>query len=164
MAPTLGFRSADWFASSVLRFGCVSETDTAHRTGETSHPAGNVATCNELLTRLKDAPDDLGLRERTARACSKIGRDTKAVEILRDHFVHLNAHDWGALPCLCKRCLISDRAAAQVEETHFVRDFAIAAGRLLYFWTPTDLEHERRQVVASVTSKLRDQLKKKTKL
>lgn len=125
----------------------------AGATGGSSADA--VAERDQLLKALRATPEDAGLRERAARACIRAESPERVPELLAGHFIHLNAHDLGPLPCLCKACLAGELHAASTDGTGFVRDFAIAEGRILYFWLPETLNTQRKRVVGSVASNMR---------
>lgn len=49
---------------------------------------------------------------------------------------HLNAHESGPLPCLCKKCLEKAGERIVVDGETFLRREAHAKGRVLYYWLP----------------------------
>jgi hypothetical protein len=83
---------------------------------------------------------------------------TDAAALLQDGFVHLNAHDQGTLPCLCKRCLDPALDRAVVSGTEFALDHAVAHGRVLFYWLPVSLAGSRAEVRRNVVARLRKQL------
>ena len=104
-----------------------------------------------------DGPEQ---RERTARALMGEGRSADAVALLQEGFVHLNAHEPGVLPCLCKSCIDPGAATTAVAGVTYHRDFVTAVGResrrrVLFFWIPETLLGERKRVVRSVEESLR---------
>lgn len=52
---------------------------------------------------------------------------------------HLNMHETGVLPCLCKKCLEKAGERVVVEDEAFVRREARAKGRVLHYWLPESL-------------------------
>lgn len=79
---------------------------------------------------------------------------------LQHNSVHLNAHEVGALPCLCKRCFDSDCRTATAQGMDFVLDVASSAGRLLLYWLPTTLVDDRENVRKQVASRMPAKAKK----
>lgn len=111
-----------------------------------------------LLAALDAQPDDASLRDQAARALYAAGRKREAVALLQAGFVHLNAHDDGSLPCLCKRCLDPEADRAEVSGTAFVRDHAQAQGRVLFYWMPASLAGSETEVRRGVVARLRSRL------
>ena len=100
------------------------------------------------------------MRERAARELAQEGRSAESVALLQHGFIHLNAHEPGILPCLCRACLAPDKIVTQVGTTTYHRDFVITPrgrtrGRVLFFWIPETLLGERRRVLRSVAASLR---------
>lgn len=108
-----------------------------------------------VLAAVEANPTDATTRIDAARACAENGRSAEAAELLAGNFIHLNAHDPGALPCLCKRCLTPDNDTASAGGTDFYRDFAVASGRVLYFWVPAELARKRKQIANDVAAGMR---------
>jgi hypothetical protein len=96
-------------------------------------------TIEALLGDLAANPEDEALRARAAEALRGAGRHREAVELLGEALVNLTAHDGPTLPCLCRRCLEPERAEAEADGMRFVRRFAVAKGRVLYYWAPEEL-------------------------
>lgn len=118
----------------------------------------DVGDVEVLLAALQAQPDDEGLRERAATALLAAGRGREVPALLQGGFVHLNAHDEGRLPCLCKRCLDPDVERAVVSDREFARDHAVARGRVLFYWLPVSLAGSRAEVRRNVAARLRKQL------
>lgn len=97
-----------------------------------------LAEPDVLLGDLAAQPEDEALRERAAMALSERGRHREAVEVL-GALTNLTAHDGPTLPCLCRRCLDADRVEAEAEGIRFTRRFAVARGRVLYYWIPIEI-------------------------
>ena len=112
-----------------------------------------------LLRELAVSVDEPGLRERAARALMRENRHAEAIAVLRTKLAHFNAHEPGALPCLCRRCLRPDEARTTLQGTEFIRDFTVASGRVLFFWLPADLLDQAQQVERSVNAELRSRLR-----
>jgi hypothetical protein len=111
-----------------------------------------------LLAALDARPEDASLRDQAARALYAVGRRREAVALLQAGFVHLNAHDTGSLPCLCKRCLDPEVDRAVVSGTEFLRDHALAQGRVLFYWMPASLAGAVSEVRRGVAARLRSRL------
>jgi hypothetical protein len=97
-----------------------------------------LAEPEALLGDLAQSPSDDALRERAALSLSERGRHREAVEVLAA-LKNLTAHDGPTLPCLCRRCLDPDRIEAEADGIRFTRRFAVAFGRVLYYWAPIDI-------------------------
>lgn len=111
-----------------------------------------------LLRELNAQPGDgePGLRGRAAEALRAHGREREAIELLAP-LTNLTAHDGPTLPCLCQRCLDPDRGDAEADGIAFARRFAVAHGRVLYYWAPVELADDpglRRSVEARLTRRL----------
>ncbi|WP_052556106.1 hypothetical protein [Enhygromyxa salina] len=110
-----------------------------------------------LLNELAASPDDAALRARAAQSLTKLGRHREAVELLRDRFVNLTAHDGPTLPCLCRRCLKPDLGETHAQDMDFARCFVVAHGRVLYYWAPSELADDpgiSRSVGARLAARL----------
>jgi len=114
-----------------------------------------------LLTELESKPTDLAPRERAARALQAAGEEAEAIALLTAHLRNLTAHEPPPLPCMCKRCLDPVRTSAEAFGFHFTREFAVAEGRVLFYWMPAELKKRSRGVCRSVQSALEDKLRKK---
>jgi hypothetical protein len=113
-----------------------------------------------LLSELAEKPTDLALRERAARALQREGREAEAISVVTSGLRNLTAHEAPPLPCMCKRCLDPAAARAEAFETKFVRDFALAEGRVLFYWVPEELAG-KRGLQSSVQGALAANLRKK---
>lgn len=111
-----------------------------------------------LLAALQARPDDERVREQAATALLDAGRGREALALLQDGLVHLNAHDTGTLPCLCKRCLDPALERAVVAGKEFARDHAVARGRVLFYWVPVSLAGSRAELRRDLAARLRKQL------
>lgn len=109
------------------------------------------------LEALDQDPDDARLRASAARLCAMDGQSSKSAELLGS-FIHLNAHEPGALPCLCKRCFDPALGSADTDGSTFVRGFAVEHGRVLYYWMPEVLSECREHVASDVAARLRKRL------
>jgi hypothetical protein len=107
-----------------------------------------------VLSELQARPDDESLREQAAVALLGAGRGQEALALLHDALVHLNAHDEGALPCLCKRCLDPGMDRAVVSGKEFTRDLAVARGRVLFYWLPASLAGARVELRRNVAARM----------
>ncbi len=116
-------------------------------------------TADTLLAALRAEAKNDALRERTARALEREGRHAEAVQTLVGAYVILNAHGRGALPCLCKRCLVADAARVELAGGEkYRREFVVAERRALFFWVPEGLDEEAARVRASVRTAMRQWL------
>ena len=130
-------------ADDALRYSAVVQLD---------------ARADTLLRELARSADSPDLRERTARALTGENRHVEAVATLCARFAHFNAHEPGALPCLCRLCLRPDESRTTLRGTEFIRDFTVASGRVLFFWVPADLRDQARAIERSVNAELRARL------
>lgn len=99
-------------------------------------------TVEGLLGDLAAAPQDELLRARAAEALSAAGRHREAAELLAAGLVNLTAHDGPTLPCLCRRCLQPELAAAQADGLAFVRRFVVGNKRVLWYWAPVEIAND----------------------
>ncbi len=146
----------------------VAAADMVTRTGRLGYVPGVLSKADSLLETLDDHPEDVGLHERAARALEAESRAGEAVALLQGKFVHLNAHDPGVLPCLCRRCIVADDLTASADGNTFHRDFAISGAasakavakrpRVLFYWIPENLLDRRQKVRRSVATGLRSRL------
>jgi hypothetical protein len=116
-----------------------------------------------LLDELKQKPEDLGLREKTARALQREGRHGEAVQLLTGSLRNLTAHEPPPLPCLCRKCLDPERTSTELFGLTYDREFAVAKGRVLFYWLPRELARRRPGLLRAVQSKLDDKLAVKKK-
>ena len=79
-------------------------------------------------------------------------------DLLKQHR-HLNAHEPGRLPCLCKRCLVMDEETVEVDDVTYHRAHATANGRVLLFWVPEDLLDQLASIRRSVAADMRTRTK-----
>jgi hypothetical protein len=145
-------------AGSGLRYRRVMPERTASPHGPEVPDLVDVTDVGALLAALQALPDDESLRERAATALLDAGRGYEVPGLLQSGLVHLNAHDEGTLPCLCKRCLDPALNRAVVSGTEFARDHAVAHGRVLFYWLPVSLAGSRAEVRRNVVARLRKQL------
>lgn len=121
-----------------------------------------MSTADSLIAKLGEQPDDMGLCERAARALEVEERAAEALALLQQAFIHLNAHDPGILPCLCRRCIVPGELTTTAKGGTFHRDFVVAGSeprpRVLFFWIPAELMGQRRRVRRSVQSGLRSRV------
>lgn len=125
---------------------------------DTSRDVGDIEDLASQLAALDAQPQDESLRDQAARGLYTAGRRREAVALLQAGFVHLNAHDTGSLPCLCKRCLDPEVDRVAVSGTEFVRDHALAQGRILFYWMPASLAGSEAEVRRNVVARLRSRL------
>ena len=123
--------------------------------GESISPASNDGP-DVLLQQLAANPDDEDLRARTAMALTMARRHAEAETVLAS-LTNLSAHDGPTLPCLCRRCLQPGLIEAEADGMAFVRRFAVARGRVLYFWTPRE-QADNRGVLRAVQWRLQQRL------
>lgn len=72
---------------------------------------------------------------------------------------HLNAHEAGPLPCLCKKCFAAAPERVEVGGESFVRREARAKDRVLYHWLPESLVASEKAVRLGVENRMRLRLK-----
>jgi hypothetical protein len=116
-----------------------------------------------LLAELGGKPNDLALRERAARALQREGREADALALLTGSLRNLTAHEAPPLPCMCKKCLDPERPTAEAFGFTFDREFAVAEGRVLFYWVPRELARRRPGLRRSVSAVLGDKLAKARK-
>jgi hypothetical protein len=122
---------------------------------------GEAEEIQALLRQLEQAPDNATLRGRAADALDAAGRRDEAMAILAP-VVNITGHDDDTgLPCLCKACLSRSTETAEAAGMTFRRSFAVARNRVLYFWTPRELD--RPGVRRSVSEALDQRLARKAK-
>ncbi len=121
-----------------------------------------TASSKALLEELDRKPNDLALREQAARALQREGDEAGAITLLTGALRNLTAHEPPPLPCLCKRCLEPALKSAEAGGLAFDRDFAVAAGRVLFYWVPREVRR-KPGLRRSVQAKLEDTLKEKAK-
>ena len=77
---------------------------------------------------------------RQARALEAAGRSGDAARLLIGQQTNLTAHDpRDPLPCLCRHCLNPGLSETTLGQDAFYRDFALAEGRVLFYWVPAEL-------------------------
>lgn len=105
-------------------------------------PAMSASPIEDLEVQLAANPGDETLRARLALALTQAGRHADAASVLSEHLRNLTAHDGPTLPCLCRRCLVPALVTAEADGMTFLRRFAVARGRVLWFWVPTEFADE----------------------
>jgi hypothetical protein len=120
-------------------------------------------TTESLIAELDSKPDDWQLRERAARALQREGRDAEVAKLLTGKLRNLTGHEPPPLPCLCRKCLKPELTTTEALGFTFDREFAVAEGRVLFYWVPRDLRQRRKAVRASVQTVLGDRLGQKKK-
>ncbi|HEX4512621.1 MAG TPA: hypothetical protein VH054_03770 [Polyangiaceae bacterium] len=71
---------------------------------------------------------------------------------------HLNGHESGPLPCLCKKCLPKSGERVEVEGVAFVRREATAKDRILYYWLPEASVPAQKAVRVAVEKRMKTKL------
>jgi hypothetical protein len=112
-------------------------------------------TVEARLAALQAAPKNFALRERAALALTREDRHDDAIKLLREGLIVFNAHSKAPLPCMCKKCLKPGATTAEASGVVFQRDFAVAHGRVLFYWVPDELVSERTRVRNSVRDALK---------
>jgi hypothetical protein len=107
-----------------------------------------------------DGGVDGGVEER-ARRQERAGDAAGAMRTLVDGLIHLNAHDDGRLPCLCRDCIVPDEREAEAGGRLYRRSWTVAKGRVLFFWIPEDLDDKLPRVRNAVRASLHGRLKGK---
>lgn len=103
--------------------------------------SSKVAATAALLAAHAASPADDNLREQAFRALCKDGGEDQAKALLQG-VAHLNVHEEGSLPCLCKACWISAGTEVSREGMTFRKEVVFGQGRALFFWAPTELTKE----------------------
>jgi hypothetical protein len=111
----------------------------------------------ELEEQLAANPNDEVLRARVATALTELGRHGDAAAVLGQGLRNLTAHDGPTLPCLCRRCLQPERVVAEAEGMQFRRRFAVAKGRVLWYWVPVEFADDE-SLARSVAKRLEARL------
>ncbi len=62
------------------------------------------------------------------------------------------------LPCLCKACILESSDRQSVQGMDFIRTSTEVAGRVLYYWLPSEIEKDSTLVKKSVQSVLQARL------
>jgi hypothetical protein len=91
--------------------------------------------------------------EREARALASSGHQDDAIRLL-GALINFTAHDTEPLPCLCRRCFRVEQASAETGGMRFVREFAVARGRVLYFWMPEEMQARSGEIADAVRRRL----------
>ena len=97
---------------------------------------------------------DIGLL-RTAVAS---GSEMDVRALLSGELIHLNAHEPDVVPCLCRDCIDPDVVRAEAEGESYLREYAVAKGRVLFFWMPESLEKDKKAVRRAVEARLHGKL------
>jgi hypothetical protein len=92
------------------------------------------------------------------RAAVAAGAELDVRALLGGELIHLNAHEPDVVPCLCRRCIDPDLDRVEAEGQSYVREAAVAKGRVLFFWMPESLEKDRKQVRRAVEARLHAKL------
>ncbi len=119
--------------------------------------ASQALPIEELEDQLAANPNDEGLRARVATSLTELGRHGEAAAVLARSLKNLTAHDGPTLPCLCRRCLQPELVVAEAEGMQFRRRFAVARGRVLWYWVPVEFADDEslaRSVAARLQSRL----------
>jgi hypothetical protein len=73
--------------------------------------------------------------------------------------VNVTKHEEGTpLPCLCKACILGSGDRHSAKGMDFIRTSTEAAGRVLYYWMPAEIEKHSSLVKKSVQSVLQERL------
>lgn len=113
----------------------------------------SASTIEDLEVQLAAKPDDERLRAQFALALTQAGRHADAATVLGERLRNLTAHDGPTLPCLCRRCLVPGLVSAEAEGMTFRRRFAVARGRVLWFWVPSEFADDE-SLTRSITARL----------
>jgi hypothetical protein len=136
----------------------VSVSKILHQRRRTATIAAMSASAiEELEQQLAANPTDEGLRARLAIALTELGRHADAAAVLGQGLRNLTAHDGPTLPCLCRRCLQPDLVSAEADGLQFRRRFAVARGRVLWYWVPLEFADDE-SLARSVRARLEARL------
>jgi hypothetical protein len=117
-------------------------------------PASSI---EELEQQLAATPKDEALRARVATALTELGRHREAAAVLGEALRNLTAHDGPTLPCMCRGCLQPELVSAEADGMQFRRRFAVAHGRVLWYWVPVEFADDEslaRSVAARLDARL----------
>jgi hypothetical protein len=98
---------------------------------------------------------DIGLL-RTAVAS---GSDMDVRALLSGQWIHLNAHEPDVVPCLCRACIQPDVERVEAEGETYLREWAVAKGRVLFFWMPEALAKDKKSVRRAVEARMHAKLR-----
>jgi hypothetical protein len=116
-------------------------------------PPSVTAATRALAADLAKTPDDEPLRERVVRKLFAEA-DAPDANALLAGWKHLNEHESGGLPCLCKKHIAAAPPRVTVSGLTLARDFVLKRGRLLHFWIPEDVLATGAEVHNSVRASL----------
>lgn len=94
-----------------------------------------------------------------ARSLEGAGRYREAAQLLISRLRNVTGHEEDPMPCLCKRCILPDRAGAERAGQRFLREWAVSDGRVLFFWIPAELSGRRSEVQRAAQAALSGKLK-----
>ncbi len=124
-----------------------------------------------LSPKLRKLAEDVIKEPENEALCEKVGRELLAegyfplsTTLLRK-LKHVNRHEGrgdvlpsGALPCLCKTCIVSAPLTIEKHGLSLRRDLVVAQGRVLHFWAPLEIFSMGNQLTHSVRAALHIQL------
>lgn len=109
---------------------------------------------SRLLDAVDASPEDDTLRVQAARALAAEGRYADSARLVAVRWRNLTAHQSGQAACLCRACLQPAVGTVTQDGLALSREFAVAGGRVLWFWWPEGMETRRAAGVAAVTAQL----------
>ncbi len=109
---------------------------------------------SRLLDAVDASPEDDTLRVQAARALAAEGRYADSARLVAVRWRNLTAHQSGQAVCLCRACLQPAVGTVTQDGLALSREFAVAGGRVLWFWWPEGMEARRAAGVAAVTAQL----------
>ena len=101
-------------------------------------PAEVTEATRAMLAELCAKLEDDALCERLAHRLVSEKATASAMRVLATR-KHLNVHEDGGLPCLCKRHLAEAPAQTTFAGVAFERSFVCKLGRVLHFWAPREV-------------------------
>jgi hypothetical protein len=102
-----------------------------------------------------ESPGDDALRTKAARALAAEGRYAESARLVAERWRNLTAHQSGQAACACAARACNPRWARSPRTgSRSSREFAVAGGRVLWFWWPEGMEARRAAGVAAVTAQL----------
>ena len=107
-----------------------------------------------LVADVAESPGDDALRTKAARALAAEGRYAESARLVAERWRNLTAHQSGQAVCLCRACLQPAVGTVTLDGLALSREFAVAGGRVLWFWWPEGMEARRAAGVAAVTAQL----------
>lgn len=136
------------------------------RAGKLAAAVSDEATrdADALVTAARAEPKNAEALAAAARALDSEGRHADAVALLAETLVNITAYEESPLPGLAKRSIDPALGTVLVDGVEYTRLFAIAQGRVLFFWAPAEFRSKHGEMVRDVGDRLGARLAAKTGL